>query len=132
MIRQLEQCLGNPTFERKEASGCNHLVSVAHEFSEKPDQRFVELRMFVCESFERCLVEKAHCRITHRHYRRRARQAIEDRKFTDDGAPAEEGKNALGARVRNYRNLEKPFLNAVTAVAGIAGPEQHLTGTKPH
>jgi hypothetical protein len=79
--------------------------------------------MFVCESFERALAEKAHCRITHRHYRRRTRQAIEDRKFTDDGAPAEEGKNALGAGVRNYRNLEEPVLDAVTVVAGIAGPK---------
>ena len=49
-----------------------------------------------------------------------------------NGAPAEEGKNALGAGARDYRNLEEPVLDAVTAVAGIAGPKQHLTGRKPH
>src|SRR6516164_2673283 len=91
MFCQLEQCSGHPAFERKEATGCHRRVCLAQAFSEKPDQRFVELWMFVCKSLERGVAEKAHCCITHRHHRRRTRQPIEDRKLTDDGAPAEEG-----------------------------------------
>jgi hypothetical protein len=88
--------------------------------------------MFFCERLERGVAEKAHCRITHRHYRRRARQPIEGRKLTDDGAPAEEGKNALSAGAPNHRNLEESVFDAITAVAGIAGPEQHSAGGEPH
>jgi hypothetical protein len=31
-----------------------------------------------------------------------------------------------------HRNLEESVLDAITAIAGIAGPEQHFTGGKPH
>jgi hypothetical protein len=41
-------------------------------------------------------------------------------------------KNALGAGFRNHRTFEDSILDAIAAVAGIAGPEQHLTGAKPH
>jgi hypothetical protein len=81
--------------------------------------------MFFCEGVERGLAEKVHCGITHRHYRSRTRQPIEDRKLTNDGTPAEEGNNALGARAPNHRNFEESLLDAITAVPGIAGPEQH-------
>ena len=88
--------------------------------------------MCFCERLERGVAEKVNCRITHRHHRRRTRQAVEGRKLTDDGALAEEGKNALGAGIRNHRNLEESVLDAITAIAGIAGPEQHFTGGKPY
>src|SRR6516165_3024698 len=50
MFCQLEQCSGHPAFERKEATGCHRRVGLAQAFSEKPDQRFVELGTFFCES----------------------------------------------------------------------------------
>jgi hypothetical protein len=46
MFRQLEHRAGDPACEQKEATGCNHRVCFSQAFSEKPDQRFVELRMF--------------------------------------------------------------------------------------
>jgi len=88
--------------------------------------------VFVCEGLERRAAEEAHCGITHRHHRRGTRQPINDRKLTDDGAPAEEGKNALGAGARNHRDLEESVLDAIAAVARIARPEQHSTGGEPH
>jgi hypothetical protein len=72
--------------------------------------------MFFCEGLECGVAEKAHCSITHRHHRRRTRQPIEDRKLTNDGAPAEERKNALGAGARKHRNLQESILDAIAAV----------------
>jgi hypothetical protein len=130
MVRQLEQCLGNPTFEREEARGCHHLVSLTHAFKEKPKQRLTELAMLFPKGLEHSATEKAQCGIAHRHHRRRTRQPINNRKLTDDVASAEKSKNALGAGARNHRNLEESVLDAITAVAWIAGPEQHPTGGK--
>ena len=62
----------------------------------------------------------------------KTRQPINDRKRTDDGASAEKRKNALGAGVRNHRTFEESVLDTIAAVAGIAGPEQRLTGRKLH
>jgi hypothetical protein len=49
MICQLEHRLSDVAFERKQATGCNHLACLAQASSEKPDQRFVDLGMFVCK-----------------------------------------------------------------------------------
>jgi hypothetical protein len=68
----------------------------------------------------------------HRDRRHRMRPPINDCKFADDVARAVKCKNALGAGFRNHRTFEDSVLDAITAVARIAGPEQHLTGAKPH
>jgi hypothetical protein len=68
--------------------------------------------MCFCERLERGVAEEARRRVTHRHHRRRTRQAVEGRKLTDDGASTEEGKNALGAGVRNHRNLKQSVFDA--------------------
>jgi hypothetical protein len=36
----------------------------------------------------------------------------------------------LGAGARNHRSLKESSLDAITAIAGIAGPEQYLIGGK--
>src|SRR5262249_25731629 len=58
MFCQLEHRAGDPAFERKEATGCNHRVCFAQAFSKKLDQRFVELRMFFCKGLERGAAEQ--------------------------------------------------------------------------
>src|SRR6516225_9626310 len=58
-----------------------------------PDQE----GMFFGKGLERGLAEEVQCRITHRYHRGRTRQPINNRKLTNDGIPAKERKNALGA-----------------------------------
>src|SRR6516225_7160127 len=88
--------------------------------------------MFFCKSLEVGPAEEAHLGSAHRHYCRRTRLPVNDRKLTDDGAPAEKGKDALSAGARNNRNLEQPVLDAIAAVIGSARPEQGLTRGEPH
>src|SRR6516164_2380640 len=88
--------------------------------------------MFFCKSLEVGPAEEAHLGSAHRHYCRRTRQPVNDRKLTDDGAPAEKGKDALSAGARNH-DLEQPVLDAIAAVViGISRPEQNLTRGEPH
>ena len=95
MIRQLEQCLGNPAFEPKKACGCHHLVSVAHAFSEKPEQRFTELGMSFCKGLNAARLRKLNA--ASRTATADIERGINYRKLTDDGASSEERKNAFGA-----------------------------------
>jgi len=95
MIRQLEQCLGNLVFEPKKACGCHHLVSVAHAFSEKPEQRFTELGMSFCKGLNAARLRKLNA--ASRTATADIEWGINYRKLTDDGASTEERKNAFGA-----------------------------------
>src|SRR6516164_6311829 len=132
MIRQLEHRLSDAAFERKEATGRNRRVCLAQALSQKPVQRFVDFGVFVCKSFKLGAAEKAHCGIAHCHHGCRTRQSVNDRKLSDDVAPAEKRKYALGAETRNHRNLEESVLDAIAAVAGSAGPKQDLARGEPY
>src|SRR5215470_12084805 len=87
--------------------------------------------MFVGEFLERGAGKKAQLRRAHRHHRRRTRQSVDKRQFADDGAGAEKSEDALGAGPRHHRDLEQAILDAIAAVAGVAGEEQDLFGFKP-
>ncbi len=43
---------------------------------------------------------------------------------------ADDGQNPFGARGRDHADLEQALLDAIAAVARIAGEEQHLVGGK--
>src|SRR6516164_9182719 len=89
--------------------------------------------MFFCKSLEVGPAEEAHLGSTHRHYCRRTRQPVNDRKLTDDGALAEKGKDALSSGARNNRDLKQPVLDAIAAVViGSARAEQDLASGEPH
>ena len=47
-------------------------------------------------------------------------------------ARPDDGENALGARRRDHADLEQALLDAIAAVARIAGEEQHLVGGELH
>jgi fructose-1,6-bisphosphatase/inositol monophosphatase family enzyme len=59
-------------------------------------------------------------------------QSVDDRHLTNDCAWAEKGENAFLPGARYHRDLEQPILNAIAAVAGIAGKKQHLVGLEPY
>src|SRR5262249_48843260 len=59
-------------------------------------------------------------------------QSVDDRHLTNDCARAEKGENAFLPGARYHRDLEQPILNAIAAVAGIAGKKQHLVGLEPY
>src|SRR6516164_3023116 len=132
MSRQLKHRPGDPAFKRKEATGCNHRICLAQALREKSDQRFVDLGMSFCKRLEVSPAEEAHLGIAHRHYCRRTRLPVDDRKLSDDGAQAEKGKDALSTGARNNRDLEQTVLDAIAAVIGSARPEQDLTRGEPH
>ena len=77
--------------------------------------------MFFCKCLERSAADEAQYGIAHRDRRHRMRPPINDRKFADDVAWAVKCKNALGAGFRNHRTFEDSVLDAIAAVAGIAG-----------
>ena len=88
----------------------------------------VDLRVLVGEGLERRAADEGQFGIAHRRDRRRARQAVDGRKLADDGARPDDRQNPLGARRRDHADLEQALLDAVAAVARIAGEEQHLVG----
>jgi hypothetical protein len=69
MVGQLEQRLGNPSFEGWEAGRRHHLVSLAHAFSGKPEQRLAQVGMSFCKRIERSAAEEAQFGIAHRDRR---------------------------------------------------------------
>jgi hypothetical protein len=88
--------------------------------------------MFFSKVLKGGSTEDAQYGIAHSDRRHRTWQPINDCKLADDGAWAVKCQNALGAGFRNHRKFEQSIVDAIAAVAGIAGPEQHLTGRKPH
>src|SRR6516165_90312 len=132
MVRQLEQRARDPASERKKAPGCDESVCLTQASSKKPDQRFVDLGVFFRKGLERSAAQKAHYGFAHRHHGCRTRQPINNRKLADDSAPAEEGKDAFAARLRNDYNLEESVLDAIAAAAWLPGPEQDLTRPESH
>src|ERR1700730_52349 len=128
ILRQLEQCRGDAALERQETSGGDHQVGLAQSRRQQRDQRFVQLRMLQGECVESGAAEKAQRGIPHRYHRCRPRQPVDDRQLADDGAGAEEGEDALGAGARDHGDLEQPLLDAIAAVALVAGEKQHLVG----
>src|SRR6516225_5494680 len=130
VIRQLEHRSGHPAFERKEATGCHCRVCLAQASSEKPDQRFVELECFFVKASNAALLRKL---------------TAESRTATTDAERGSPSRTASSptmapllrkARMRSAPELETIVTlrspDAITAVAGIAGPEQHPTGAEPH
>jgi len=47
-------------------------------------------------------------------------------------APLPNARMRSAPELEGHRNIEEPVLNAIAAVARIAGPEQHSTGGEPH
>ncbi len=86
--------------------------------------------MLVGEGLERGAADEGQFGIAHGRDRGRARQAVDGREFADDAARSDDGEDALGAGRRDHADLEQALLDAVAAVARIAGQEQHLVGGK--
>src|SRR3984957_550159 len=84
--------------------------------------------MFAGEILECGAADEAQLRITHGDHRGRTRQAVDNRQFADDGGGAEKGQNSLVAGARQHGDLEQSRLDAIAAVADIAGHEQRLVG----
>ena len=92
----------------------------------------VDCRVLAGDVLELGAADEQQLCVAHAHNRGRARQAVEHRQFANNRAGSENREDTFVAVSGMHGDLEEAFLDAIAAVAGIAGEKQRLIGGEFH
>src|SRR5215831_2773298 len=128
IVREFEQRAGNTAPHRQEALGSQRLIGLSQARGQDGREMLVDLRIVFGAVLKRLPGDVSECRIAQSDGRCGPRLAIDEGELADDLARSHQRDDAFFAPIRRNRDFDQPLLDAIAAIAAVAGHKERLPG----
>src|SRR6516164_6347661 len=126
IVREFEQRAGNTAPHRQEARSGQGLVGLTQARCQDGREMLVDLRIVFGAVLKRLPGDVSECRIAQSDGRCRPRLVIDERELADDLARSHQRDDAFFAPIRRHRDFDQALLDAIAAIAAVAGHKERL------